>query len=63
MDASDKFRADKHEILNRKEAQLCKRYGVAPHLSVIQGLDEVDHYELKDLLETFLELRTEIMKL
>jgi glycerophosphodiester phosphodiesterase len=59
----DTFHNDKYEFLHRKETELCKRYGLAPHLSVVPNLEEVDHCELKDLLEAFIELRKDLTKL
>jgi len=59
----DTFCKDKFAFLHRKETELCKRYGIGLPLSAIPALEEVDHYELKDLLEAFIELQKDLTKL
>ena len=63
IDVFNTFHSGKYEILHLKEIELCKRYGLVPHISVIPGLEEVDYYELKVLLEAFIELRRDLTKL
>ena len=57
------FYKDKFEFLHRKEAAVCKRYGIALYHSAIPYLEDVHHYELNDLLEAFIELRKDSRKL
>lgn len=62
IDAFSTFHHDNLEFLHRKEGEVCKRYGIALHLCVVPGLQEVDHHELKGLLEAFIELREDLTK-
>lgn len=49
--------------MHKREADICKRYGLKPYSSEFNGLLGVDHFELKGLLEAFLELRADLVKL
>lgn len=49
--------------MHLRETELRKCYGTVLHLSAIPALEEVDPYELKDLLEAFIELRKDLRKL
>jgi glycerophosphodiester phosphodiesterase len=63
IDALIAFQSSKHDILHRKQAEICKRYGLSPNPYVVPGLEEADHHELTDLLEAFTELRKDLKKL
>lgn len=62
VDAFSTFHNDKLKFLHRKEGEVCKRYGIALHLCVVPRLQEVDHHELKGLLEAFIELQKDLTK-
>jgi glycerophosphodiester phosphodiesterase len=57
------FRKDKYDFWRRSETELCNSYGISISISIIPALNEVDEYELKQLLEAFGEIRKGLMRL
>lgn len=49
--------------MHKREADICKPYGLKPYSSNFNNLLGVDYSELEDLLEAFLELRADLVKL